>query len=834
MKPVEIRVKNFLSYKDERMTFPEYPNVICVTGLNGDGKSSLVVDSILCALFAEARGEDTKLDAMIRDGEKEAFVSFTFEVGGKRYRLQRILHQTSSRNRRIFEEWNGHAWTNPVTADGEVKRALHRLLPYSYTTFIHTAFVLQGQTDRFLARKKPDERQETMREVLSLIGYDERAAVARELRLQAEREATGHTKQAELLRADARKRREAAEAKIRTYSAKHTELSRTEGPLREALEKAAQLVATKGQARGQYRQAYAELKSATRAWRTNLGQHDEAASELAALQKLAASREELAAAADLYQDAERSAAEWEKLRQEIAGLEQQVELTRTRARVDDQLLNQQLRETQSKLADLEAKIEQGREARQLIPQLEAVLADCDTQVELEEQRKPIAPELRDLQKNIKHIQTEDGPCPFCLQELQGRSREEALARMQSRASQLQETDAGLAAELAQVKERVHAALAALRLKDRRQVDVALSEAEKVASAGEQAQLDRPAAVERVEALQRQIEDAHRRLAAEVAPLDNELAELIYDKLAHQNSQRQMDENLASFEEYRRLEGELARLPVLEERVKGLNALVRAEASRRLSVARQAVERRKAAQGYDTATKEKAKAEEDHKQILGQIQQAIAEVTTGKNALSECAADEKRASKLEADANTLLRRGRLLSVLEEAYRPDGVPALIIQEAMPSLRAKANALLERWTGGRIVIDERPDAAVPGKRSRGSLADLQFHIWDMDSDSARPYALYSGGERFRVDMALRIALSQLLAERAGSPVQMLVIDEGFGTQDPDGLQKMIQIIHDLRKDFHSIIVISHIEEIKRMGYDRMIRIVKEEGISRINEGA
>ena len=74
-----------------------------------------------------------------------------------------------------------------------------------------------------------------------------------------------------------------------------------------------------------------------------------------------------------------------------------------------------------------------------------------------------------------------------------------------------------------------------------------------------------------------------------------------------------------------------------------------------------------------------------------------------------------------------------------------------------------------------------------------------------------MYSGGEAFRVNFALRIALSQLLAERAGTQIRTLVIDEGFGTQDAEGLAALVQAIRTIQDDFDKILVVTHLEELK-----------------------
>jgi exonuclease SbcC len=84
-------------------------------------------------------------------------------------------------------------------------------------------------------------------------------------------------------------------------------------------------------------------------------------------------------------------------------------------------------------------------------------------------------------------------------------------------------------------------------------------------------------------------------------------------------------------------------------------------------------------------------------------------------------------------------------------------------------------------------------------------------IDGIGERPYANFSGGERFRVDFAIRIALSKVLAKRAGARLQTLVIDEGFGSQDPAGRQRLVEAINTIQEDFARILVITHIDELR-----------------------
>ena len=74
-----------------------------------------------------------------------------------------------------------------------------------------------------------------------------------------------------------------------------------------------------------------------------------------------------------------------------------------------------------------------------------------------------------------------------------------------------------------------------------------------------------------------------------------------------------------------------------------------------------------------------------------------------------------------------------------------------------------------------------------------------------------MYSGGEAFRVNFAIRVALSKMLARRAGAHLKTLFIDEGFGTQDDDGRNKLVEAITAIQTEFELIIVITHIDELR-----------------------
>jgi exonuclease SbcC len=83
--------------------------------------------------------------------------------------------------------------------------------------------------------------------------------------------------------------------------------------------------------------------------------------------------------------------------------------------------------------------------------------------------------------------------------------------------------------------------------------------------------------------------------------------------------------------------------------------------------------------------------------------------------------------------------------------------------------------------------------------------------DSAGIRDYEMFSGGEAFRVNFAIRLALSKVLSQRKGARLQTLIIDEGFGSQDAQGRQRLIEAINQVKSDFAKILVITHLESLK-----------------------
>jgi exonuclease SbcC len=170
------------------------------------------------------------------------------------------------------------------------------------------------------------------------------------------------------------------------------------------------------------------------------------------------------------------------------------------------------------------------------------------------------------------------------------------------------------------------------------------------------------------------------------------------------------------------------------------------------------------------------------------------------------AGKRKAVESDAELATMLGR-------------NGVQALLMDRAIPSIEADANAVLARIKPGLQVALSTQRA-----NQTGTVRET-LDIIISDEEGTRPYESFSGGESFRVDFALRIALSKLLTRRAGARLETLVVDEGFGSLDSDGVSRMVECLNAIKDDFKLVLVVSHLEDMKD-AFPARIEVAKNGG--------
>jgi exonuclease SbcC len=167
---------------------------------------------------------------------------------------------------------------------------------------------------------------------------------------------------------------------------------------------------------------------------------------------------------------------------------------------------------------------------------------------------------------------------------------------------------------------------------------------------------------------------------------------------------------------------------------------------------------------------------------------------------------KKITDLEKEINELNEYYKIRSKLAYILDKDSLQAAIIEDSIPELEQEANNILNVLTNGRssIFIESIKDL-----KSGNPKETLDIMI--SDHTGIRHYEFFSGGESFRIDLSLRIALAKILAKRSGTPIKTFIIDEGFGSQDEVSLELVIKTIYKLQYEFDLIILVSHLPFVK-----------------------
>jgi len=269
------------------------------------------------------------------------------------------------------------------------------------------------------------------------------------------------------------------------------------------------------------------------------------------------------------------------------------------------------------------------------------------------------------------------------------------------------------------------------------------------------------------------------------------------------------EGRASDEEYRKLESTRAALAPLDNEIQNLRSEID---NQQLEMEQQ--------EGEYNAVKANLESALAQAPDLDEAELALFNMQEKENSLNqEVGAARQKVTVLnglqtrKAEFSSALERLALqigqYKTLERAFGKDGVPALLIEQVLPEIESKSNELLDRLSNGQMSIRFVTQAGYKDRKREDLKETLDIQI--SDGAGVRDYEMYSGGEAFRVNFAIRLALSEVLAQRKGARLQTLVIDEGFGSQDIQGRQRLIEAINLVKNDFSKILVITHLDELK-----------------------
>ncbi|MBW4556473.1 MAG: SMC family ATPase [Trichormus sp. ATA11-4-KO1] len=302
-------------------------------------------------------------------------------------------------------------------------------------------------------------------------------------------------------------------------------------------------------------------------------------------------------------------------------------------------------------------------------------------------------------------------------------------------------------------------------------------------------------------------------AKQISELERHIADIGYSSEQHNNLRVAVRQAQSWQLRYQQLLSAQQQYPQLQQRWQDLEA----SRSARLD------ERQKLAHQIENITQELAQSANPTEQINAleqqiqarrrQLDEKIANLGRLEQLMLQLEALQIQYDQQQQQLQSCKQEQRVYQELAQAFGKNGIQALMIENVLPQLEAETNQLLSRLSANQLhvqFITQKSGRSGKSKKKNAKLIDT-LDILIADSRGTRAYETYSGGEAFRINFAIRLALAKLLAQRAGAALQLLIIDEGFGTQDAEGCDRLIASINAIAGDFACILTVTHMPHLK-----------------------
>jgi DNA repair protein SbcC/Rad50 len=799
MRLHSLRLQNFRQHAD---TFIEFDDGLTgIIGPNGSGKSTLL-ESIAWALYGNsaARGTRDGIRNSRAEGRAPVRVKLDFELAGHRYRVVRGL--TSAE---CFLDGGEAPIASTITG---VTDLLQRRLGMSRAEFFHTYFTGQKELD-VMASLGPADRARFLSRVL---GYDRLSGaqeIVRDRRRALLAEING-LKQG-MPDADAVWRMLAeAEARVAVARTRAAEADVARVATAERLAAVAPRWADAQVERERVQQLQAELRVAEnealslardaerldRELEAIAAAQRERAPLLAELAPLPDLRAQLAVQDGLATAEARRQALVERLTgsaEEEARLNERAQKLET-APALEQETQQQLATSRSTLVTAEQTLERERTSWVRDRQ------EAETRLEALRTQYTELVQQRDTLEGLG----EDSPCPTCGRPLGASYR--SVVDLLSEQIETVRIDGNYYRQRVEQLTRATEQIETLE-EQRRTAQQEVAAAERRLTRIQSAIVELNGLREQRDALTARLEDTRRALAA--LPMG-------YDAGQHAA-----------------LRASVARLADLETRAARLGGLVERDEHtqrerQRIVAAQELARQRVVALDGQRGTVDQSDAEflavrDAHERAADEARRAELE------AVAATADAERARSEMEAAERGRRELARLQERLEELERDKKLHDEL-DRALTDLRTDLNFQL------------RPELAEIASGFLADLTDGRYNALEFDEDytlvvleDGLPKPVISGGEEDLCNLVLRLAISQMIAERAGQAFSLLILDEVFGSLDDTRRGNVIELLRRLNDRFEQVIVITHIEQV-REGMDRVlvVRFDEERGASTVTPGA
>jgi exonuclease SbcC len=778
-----IHLRNFRQHQDTELEFGA--GLTGIIGPNGAGKTT-ILEAVAWAMYGmpAARGSRDTIRRRGAGPRDRVEVEMDFTLGAHRYRIARSLTGAQ-----LYQDGDASPIANSL---GSVSERVTRLLGMSREEFFNTYFTGQKELAVMAAMTAPERAQFLSR----VLGYDRIRAAQERLkekrsalraRLDALRATLGDPAELEAGEARARERRAAAAATESATAEAWAGVERRLAELRPRAERLRQL-----------REAALHLETEIR-----VADHEATSAELR-VGRLALQVAEADAAGTRLADVTTHLARLPALRDEAVALDALAEVHARRRGLAGQLADVRshlasVEERQGRLPPAEV-IETARlRAKELRASLTVVALDAENArtawvrdaQDARTKRQGLADHYQDLKDQRQRLVRAGptGDCPTCTRPL-GSEYENVLGLLDR---QLDE----VVSNGNYYKQRID------------QLQNEPPELEELDKLRVELERDLSAATAELGRLEAQFQEAgslgeeRDRLLVRVAELVAAIGDALddYDERRHRDVQGEIRalEPLA-------LEAE--RLRVVGERAAALRAELGVATGERTVAMETATTlrmrltdlgyseeaHREAQEAAETAERNRREAEVALARARGESGAAAEAVQTAERRRQEWTARERDSTATALDLGLHQELDRALSDLRGELNAT---------LRPDLSDLASAFLRDLTNGRY-----------------TELELNEDYGAILLDDGDPKAVISGGEEDVANLALRLAISQMIAERAGQPLSLLVLDEIFGSLDEDRRTAVVDLLRSLADRFPQVILITHIDSV-RDGFDRVIRV-------------
>ena len=788
MRLHRLQLQNFRQHADSVITFET--GLTGIIGTNGSGKTT-ILEAIAWALYGNSatRGTRDSIRFSRAAPRSPVRVELDFELAGHRYRIVRRLTDAE-----LYLDNAAQPIANSITGVNEL---LQRRLGMSRSEFFNTYFTGQKELN-VMAAMGPSERAQFLSRVLGYEKLRTAQTLVRDRRRLILAETAGL--RAGMPDADAVARL-LSDSEHRLSVARQTAATAEE--TRRGREATLSELTPRWQRaqreRDQLQELLAELRVAEAEEAGLVRETERVGRELAAvanarteLEAIATELKPLGEVAEEFQRYERLARE-EGRRQTLVETERVLvdELTRLRER-RTRIGNAPVMEEEATIA-VEAK---RKELEESLGRLEARRTEWvrDRQ-EAETKRDALRRQYAELKAQRDKIVElgEDGTCPVCTRPLDQHFRG--------------------------VLEHFDDQLETIAV-DGRFYNTRLDQLEEMP--------------EDVKAL----DEARRALTAEVGALERRLAKV----QAAVQELTQLSKDIGSKEQrHEVVRRDLAAIPAGYDGVK--HAALRREVERLLPLNERATRLSAQIDRESQLDQDRARVAEalgalrDRLAVLRERRQSVefseAEFVALRAAFEHAAAEARAAEVAAASAQGDANAARMALESAERSRRELERIQVQLDGLQTDRRVHDELDRAYSDLRTDLNFqlRPELSELASAFLHDLTDARYSELELDDnynvlvlEDGIPKPVISGGEEDLANLVLRLAISQMIAERAGQQFSLLVLDEVFGSLDESRRHSVVELLRRLQDRFEQVILITHIESV-REGLDQIINVRYDE---------